>query len=81
MLTPLRNVLPRQRGQGLTRRYKRILGFTGSRTGGSAGSAVRIGITENTQTNWNLGGSNNLYLIRGPKVSYATDDQTVSLAA
>jgi len=75
--SPLRNRLPRQPGQGLVRRFKRITGFTGSGIG-TAGAATRHGITEVTQTNFNLGAAQNLYLIRGPKISYTVDDQTVT---
>jgi hypothetical protein len=75
--SPLRNKLPRQSGQGLIRRFKRITGFSGSGTG-SAGAAFLHGITETTQNNFNLGGAANLQLIRGPKISYSMDDQSVN---
>lgn len=78
VLTPLRNRTPRQRGSGLVRRYKQILGFSGTRTGGSAGNVIRHGISESTQNNFAMGGSNALNLIRGPKVQYASADQTLN---
>jgi hypothetical protein len=74
--TPLRNKLPREKGQGTARRYKRITGITGSGTGGVG--VFHPGITETTQTNMApVGASNALYLNRGAKISYAGDDKTV----
>ena len=74
--TPLRNKLPREKGQGSARRFKRITGITGSGTGGVGN--IHPGIAESTQNNFAPpGGSNALYLNRGSKISYAGDDQTV----
>lgn len=74
--TPLRNKLPREKGQGTSRRYKRITGITGSGTGGVG--VFHPGITETTQNNFAPAGSSNaLYLNRGAKISYAGDDKTV----
>jgi hypothetical protein len=74
--TPLRNKLPREKGQGTARRYKRITGITGSGTGGVG--VFHPGITETTQNNFApVGASNALYLNRGAKISYAGDDKTV----
>jgi len=74
--TPLRNRIPRRKGIGLSHRFKRITGFTGTGTGGV--SAFRAGITDTTQTNFApTGASNSLYYARGPKISYAGDDQVV----
>jgi hypothetical protein len=78
VLTPLRNKTPRQRGSGLVRRYKRITGFSGTRTGGTAGNVLRHGIGETSQNDFSMGGATALKLIRGPKVSYAADDQTLN---
>jgi hypothetical protein len=69
--------LPRQPGQGLVRRFKRITGFSGSGTG-SAGAAFLHGISETTQNDFSLGGATALKLIRGPKITYSMDDQTVN---
>ncbi|MFE9448273.1 hypothetical protein [Streptomyces sp. NPDC006739] len=74
--TPLRNRIPRKKGVGLSHRFKRITGFTGTGTGGV--STFRAGITDTTQNNFApSGASNALYYARGPKISYAGDDQTV----
>jgi len=73
---PLRNRIPRKKGIGLNRQYKRITGFTGTGTGGVG--VIRPGITDATQTNFaNPGSSNNLFYNRGPKISYAGDQATV----
>lgn len=75
--TPLRNRIPRRQGYGLSHRYKRITGFTGTGTGGVG--IVRAGITDATQTNFApVGAGNNLFYARGPKITYAGDDQAVS---
>lgn len=74
--TPLRNRLPREKGQGTSRRFKRITGITGSGTGGTTN--IHPGIAETTQNNFAVQGSANaLYLNRGSKIAYAGDDQIV----
>lgn len=74
--TPLRNKLPREKGQGTSRRFKRITGITGSGTGGVGN--IHPGISETTQNNFALtGAANSLYLHRGSKIAYAGDDQIV----
>ena len=74
--TPLRNKLPREKGQGTSRRFKRITGITGSGTGGVG--VFHPGISETTQNTFNPAGSSNaLYLNRGAKISYAGDDKIV----
>lgn len=74
--TPLRNKLPREKGQGTSRRYKRITGITGSGTGGVGN--IHPGIAETTQNNFApQGASNPLYFARGSKIAYAGDDQIV----
>ena len=70
--TPLRNKLPRKRGVGTSHRVKRILGYTGTGTGGIGNQWP--GITETTQNNFAPGASNPFYLERGPQISYAADD-------
>jgi hypothetical protein len=67
--TPLRNSLPRLRGQGSARRVKVITGWTGSGTGGV--STTQPGITENTLNT----GPGGLGLIRPPYITYAGQDQ------
>jgi hypothetical protein len=65
--TPLRNKMPRKKGVGTSHRVKRILGYTGTGTGGIG--QTWPGITESTTTAF---GSINYE--RGPKISYAADD-------
>jgi hypothetical protein len=70
--TPLRNRIPRKKGVGTSHRVKRILGYTGTGTGGQG--QIWPGITETTQNNFAPGGANGLYLERGPQISYTADD-------
>ena len=70
--TPLRNKLPRKKGVGTSHRVKRILGYTGTGTGGQGN--IWPGITETTQNNFAPGASNPFYLERGPQISYTADD-------
>ena len=70
--TPLRNKLPRKKGIGTSHRVKRILGYTGTGTGGQGN--IWPGITETTQNNFAPGSSTPLELIRGPQISYTADD-------
>ena len=65
--TPLRNKIARKKGVGTSHRVKRILGYTGTGTGGVGNTWP--GITESTTTTF---GSINYE--RGPKISYAADD-------
>ncbi len=70
--TPLRNRIPRKKGVGTSHRVKRILGYTGTGTGGQGN--IWPGITETTQNNFAPGAANPLYLERGPQISYTADD-------
>jgi hypothetical protein len=77
--TPLRNDIPRTRGQGTAREYRRITGYTNSGMGGVADTTPFF----NSETGLN-GGSTSGYpsfgaltLIRGQKISYAMDTHTV----
>ena len=65
--TPLRNKIARKKGVGTSHRVKRLLGYTGTGTGGVGNTWP--GITESTTTAF---GSINYE--RGPKISYAADD-------
>jgi hypothetical protein len=65
--TPLRNRIPRKKGVGTSHRVKRILGYTGTGTGGVGNTWP--GITESTTTAF---GSINYQ--RGPQIAYAADD-------
>jgi hypothetical protein len=66
--TPFRNSIPRLRGQGASRRFKVINGFTGTGTGGN--TTTQTGFTETT-TNAGPGG---LAYIRPPQMSYSGYD-------
>ena len=70
--TPLRNSIPRVKGQGGARRFKVISGFTGTGTGGI--TTTQPGVAEGT-TNVGPGG---LSYIRGPYISYAGYDVTLN---
>jgi len=65
--TPLRNRIPRKKGVGTSHRVKRILGYTGTGTGGVG--ILWPGITESSTATF---GSINYE--RGPIISYAADD-------
>ena len=65
--TPLRNRIPRKKGVGTSHRVKRILGYTGTGTGGVGNTWPGI-----TETTTNTFGAINYE--RGPKISYAADD-------
>jgi len=65
--TPLRNKIARKKGVGTSHRVKRILGYTGTGTGGVGN--IWPGITETSTATF---GSINYE--RGPKISYAADD-------
>lgn len=69
--TPLRNSIPRVKGQGAVRRFKVVSGFSGSGTGGV--STIQPGISESTQNTF-LGQT----LVRPPQIAYNGYD--VSLA-
>lgn len=72
--TPLRNTLPRQKGQGNARQYKRITSFTNS---GQA-SASALPFFDSASQTATFGGPGNLTLNRPPKISYTGDNQTRS---
>ena len=65
--TPLRNRIPRKKGVGMSHRVKRILGYTGTGTGGVGNTWP--GITQSTTNSFGA-----LSLERGPQISYAADD-------
>ena len=65
--TPLRNRIPRKKGVGTAHRIKRVLGYTGTGTGGVGNTWP--GITETTTTTFG-----SIAYERGPKISYAADD-------
>lgn len=70
--TPLRNTLPRDKGQGNARQYKRITSFTNS---GQASASILPFFDSSTQTStW--GGPGNSTLNRPQKISYTGDNQS-----
>lgn len=72
--TPLRNTLPRQKGQGNAREYRRILSITNS---GQASAAALPFFNSSTKTE-TFGSPNNLTLNRPGKIGYTGDKQTRS---
>ena len=70
--TPLRNRIPRKKGVGTSHRVKRILGYTGTGTGGQG--QIWPGVTETTQNNFAPGAATPFQLERGPQISYTADD-------
>jgi hypothetical protein len=73
--TPLRNSLPRIKGQGNARKFKRILSFSNAGVPGGAANVSPF-FSSSTQTStW--GGPGNLTLNRPAKISYTGDDQSV----
>lgn len=71
-LTPLRNEIPREKGQGTARQFKRILGWSNSGVGGVADMSAFM----NSQTVQTSFGS--LALRRGAKIAYASDSKSVA---
>jgi hypothetical protein len=71
-LTPLRNRIPRGKGQGTARQFKRILGWSNSGVGGVADMSPFM----NSQTVQTSFGS--LALRRGSKITYASDSKSVA---
>lgn len=71
-LTPLRNEVPRGKGQGTARQFKRILGWSNSGVGGVADMSPFM----NSQTVQTSFGS--LALRRGSKINYASDSKSVA---
>jgi hypothetical protein len=77
--TPLRNEIPRTKGIGTAREYRRILGYTNSGLGGVVDQTPFF----NSETGLNGGstagypGFGALTLIRGQKIAYSMDVHTV----
>jgi hypothetical protein len=65
--TPLRNKIARKKGVGTSHRVKRVLGYTGTGTGGVGN--IWPGITETSTATFG-----SIAYERGPKISYAADD-------
>lgn len=70
-LTPLRNVIPRMKGQGTARLFKRITGWTNSGVGGVADASAFMN-SNTVQTSFG-----SLALRRGSKIQYASDNKSV----
>jgi hypothetical protein len=71
-MTPLRNSIPRDKGQGTGRQFKRILGWTNSGVGGIA-DAMAFMNSESISTAFGP-----ISLRRGAKITYASDSKTVA---
>jgi hypothetical protein len=72
--TPLRNEIPRQKGQGTAREYRRILGYTNTGMGGIADQTPFFSSESDTGTP-TFGA---LALRRGQKIAYAMDVHTAN---
>lgn len=73
--TPIRNSMPRVKGVGNARKFKRIDSFTNAGIPGGAASQ-RIGFSSlTTTTTW--GPTGNITLARPPKISYTGSDWSV----
>lgn len=70
--TPLRNSIPRDKGQGTARQFKRILGWTNSGVGGVADAMAFM----NSETASTAFGP--ISLRRGNKITYASDSKSVA---
>lgn len=73
--TPLRNSLPRVKGQGNARQFRRILSFTNAGIAGGAASTLPF-FSSLTQTA-TFGGPGNLTLNRPGKISYTGDSKSI----
>lgn len=71
-MTPLRNRVPRDKGQGTGRQFKRILGWTNSGVGGIQDAMAFM----NSETASTAFGP--ISLRRGAKITYASDSKTVA---
>lgn len=72
--TPLVNELPRTKGQGGAREYRRILGYTNTGMGGIKDQDIFF----NSESDSGTPSFGALALRRGQKISYAMDVQTVA---
>ncbi|MEV0968507.1 hypothetical protein [Microtetraspora glauca] len=70
-MTPLRNSIPRGKGQGTARQFKRILGWTNSGVGGVA-DAMAFMDSQSISTAFGP-----ISLRRGAKIAYAADEKSV----
>lgn len=71
-LTPLRNLIPRGKGQGTARQFKRITGWSNAGMPGVADMSPFMD-SQSVQTNFG-----SLALRRGPKITYASDNKSAS---
>ena len=71
-LTPLRNSLPRGKGQGTARQFRRILGWSNAGIGGVADKSPFMDSQTGTET------FGSLELRRGSKIEYASDNKSAS---
>lgn len=72
--TPLRNELPRQKGQGTAREFRRILGYSNTGMGGVANLTPFF----NSEADPAAPNFGQLSLRRGAKISYAMDVKTAN---
>ncbi|RMI47600.1 hypothetical protein EBO15_01480 [Actinomadura harenae] len=72
-MTPLRNSIPRGKGVGTARQFRRILGWTNSSTGGVSDAMAFMNSETITNTFGGVSG-----LRRGNKITYASDSKSVT---
>jgi hypothetical protein len=76
--TPLRNTFPRSKGVGTAFQYKQITGFSNAQTGTGL-PLLHPGITDSSQSNWNVGGAGTaLAYNRGQKISYTGQNKSAT---
>ena len=71
--TPLRNSIPRGKGQGTARQFRRITGWSNSGVGGDADQMAFMNSESASATFGGISGFR-----RGAKINYASDSKTVS---
>lgn len=74
--TPLRNSLPRVKGQGNARKFKRIDSYTNAGIPGGAAAALPFFASSTNTSTW--GGPGNLTLNRPNKISYTGSDWSIA---
>jgi hypothetical protein len=72
-LTPLRNTLPRGKGQGSARQFRRILGWSNAGIGGVADKSPFFNSQSDPGPTFG-----SLALRRGPKIEYASDNRSAA---
>lgn len=72
--TPLRNTIPREKGQGSAREFRRITSITNDGVSGGQANAMPFFNSQTSTSNW---GSAPVVLNRPPKIGYTGDKKSV----